>query len=145
MHFYLADYHAAALQPGARAVLLDENAHIAEATTANVLLYRQGEGLLSPTREHILFGVSVGVVQELAAKLGVPFQERQLSVDDLRTADEAMLTSTSICLLPIVECNGQPMGNGQPGPMYRRLLAAWSDLAGIDIAEQARTIAARRS
>lgn len=145
MQFYLADHRAAEAQPGARAVLLDEDGYIAEATTANVFIYREGEGLVSPPPKHILFGVSLGVVQELAAKLNIPFVTRNLTVEELRTANEAMLTSTSVCLLPIIECDGQPIGSGKPGPIYRRLLAAWSDLVGVDIAEQSRRGAARRA
>ncbi len=144
MHFYLADRAAAAVQPGARAILLDDDGFVAEATSANVLVYRDGEGLVSPPPEHILFGVSLGVVQELAAALGIPFVKRPLAVEEFRSAEEAMLTSTSICLLPIAQCDGRPIGSGQPGPIYRRLLAAWSDLVGVDIADQARRCAARR-
>jgi branched-subunit amino acid aminotransferase/4-amino-4-deoxychorismate lyase len=144
MHYYLADKKAAAAHPGARAVLLDEDGFVAEATTANVLIYREGEGLISPPPHHILAGVSLGVVHELAAMLDLPFIQRPISVDDLRTADEAMLASTSVCLLPIVECDGNPLGSGKPGPHYRQLLSAWSELVGVDIAKQARTIAARR-
>jgi len=145
MHYYLADRRAAAAQPGARAILLDEDGFVAEATTANVLIWREGEGLVSPPSRHILFGVSLGVIQELAAKLGVPFVKRTLSIEELQTADEAMLTSTSVCLLPVTECDGRPIGAGRPGPIYRRLLAAWSELVGVDIAGQARRVAARRA
>jgi branched-subunit amino acid aminotransferase/4-amino-4-deoxychorismate lyase len=141
MHFYLADHRAAEKQPGARAVLLDEDGFIAEATTANVFAYRKGEGLVSPPPKHILFGVSLGVVQELAEKLNIPFLKRDLTVEELRTADEAMLTSTSVCLLPVVKCDGQLIGTGAPGPIYRQLLAAWNALTGVDISAQARDIA----
>ena len=126
MHFYLADRAAAELQPGAQAVLLDDDRLVAEATTANVLVYRTGEGLISPPHKHILAGVSLGVVQELAAEAGIPFAMRPLTVDQLRTADEAMLASTSICLLPVVQCDGNRIGDGRPGPVFRQLLAAWS-------------------
>ncbi len=143
MHYYLADREAAARRPGARAIVLDQDGYVAEATTANVLVHRDGEGLVSPPHEHILFGVSLGVVKELAAKLNVPFTMRPLTVEEFGTANEAMLASTSICVLPIVECNGKPIGNGQPGPVYRKLLAAWSDLVGVDIAAQARRFADR--
>jgi branched-subunit amino acid aminotransferase/4-amino-4-deoxychorismate lyase len=143
MHFYLADRRAAQRHPGARAVLLDEDGYVAEASTANVLAYLKDEGLVSPPPEHILFGVSVHVVQELAARLGIPFITRPLTVDELRSADEAMLTSTSVCLLPIVECNGQPIGDGRPGAVYRQLLQAWSDMVGLDVAAQALRFATR--
>jgi branched-chain amino acid aminotransferase len=144
MHFYLADHRAALAQSGARAVLLDEDGFIAEATTANVFVFREGEGLVSPPPKHILWGVSLGVVQELAAKLNIPFVTRPLAVDDLRSATEAMLTSTSVCVLPLVECEGRPIGDGRPGPVFRKLLAAWSELVGVEISEQARRGAARR-
>ena len=68
---------------------------------------------------------------------------RPLTVEELRTADEALLASTSICVLPIVECDGQPISGGHPGPIYRRLLAAWGELVGIDIAQQAQRFAVR--
>jgi branched-chain amino acid aminotransferase len=144
MHYYLADRHAAAAHPGARAVLLDENGFVAEATTANILVYREGEGLISPPPEHILTGVSLGVVHELAATLDIPFIQRPISIEGLRSADEAMLASTSVCIVPVIECDGQPIGSGKPGLRYRQLLSAWSELVGVDIAQQARTIAARR-
>ena len=143
MHYYLADREAAARQPGARAILLDQDGFVAEASTANVLVYRDGEGLVSPPHEHILAGVSLGVVHELAKQIGVPFVTRPLSVAELRSADEAMLTSTSICVLPIVECDGRAIGSGKPGPIYRQLLAAWSELVGLDVADQARRFANR--
>jgi branched-subunit amino acid aminotransferase/4-amino-4-deoxychorismate lyase len=143
MHYYLADREAAARQPGARAILLDEDGRVAEASTANVVVYRDGEGLVTPPPGHVLTGVSLGVVEEIAAKLGMRFASRPLAVEELRSADEAMLTSTSVCLLPIVECDGCPISSGLPGANYRRLLAAWSDLVGLDIAEQARRFSHR--
>jgi branched-chain amino acid aminotransferase len=141
MHYYLADHAAAARQPGARAILLDQEGNVAEATSANVLVYRQHEGLSSPPDDHILVGISLGVIHELAGKLGVPFMRRRLSVEELQKADEVMLASTSVCVLPVVECNGQLIGDGVPGAMFKRLLAAWSKLAGVDIAEQTRRFA----
>jgi branched-subunit amino acid aminotransferase/4-amino-4-deoxychorismate lyase len=138
MHFYLADREAAAKRPGARAILLDQDGFIAEATTANVVIFRDREGFVSPPHDNILVGVSLGVVEELSARIDVPFVTRRLTVDEFCSADEALLTSTSICALPIVECNGQPIADSKPGPIYRRLLSAWNDLVGLDIAEQAR-------
>ena len=143
MHFYLADREAAARQPGARAILLDQDGYIAEATSANVVVFREGEGFVSPPHDNILVGVSLGVVEELSARINVPFVTRGLSVDELCSADEALLTSTSICALPIVECNGHPIAGGKPGPIFGRLLSAWNDLVGLNITEQSRRYAGR--
>jgi branched-subunit amino acid aminotransferase/4-amino-4-deoxychorismate lyase len=143
MHFYLADREAAARQPGARALLLDQDGFVAEGTTANVVVFCEDEGFVSPPHDNILVGVSLGVVEELSARINVPFVTRRLTVDELCSADEALLTSTSVCALPIVECNGRPIGDGKLGPTYRRLLSAWNDLVGLDIADQARRYATR--
>jgi branched-subunit amino acid aminotransferase/4-amino-4-deoxychorismate lyase len=145
MHYYLADLEADKRRPGARAIVLDQDGYVAEATTANVIVYREGEGLISPPLDNILLGVSLGVVKELAANLHLPFAMRQLSVDEFCAADEALLASTSICVLPIVECEGQPIGAGRPGPIHRRLLASWGALVGLDIAAQARRFANRNA
>ena len=139
MHYYLADQQARRRAPGARAILLDQDGYIGEASTANIVLYREGEGVLSPRMEKVLPGVSVAVVRELCDQLGIPFSERDLTIEELRAADEAWLSSTSICLLPVVRCDDQPINTGKPGPAYRHVLAAWNDLVGLDVAGQAKS------
>jgi branched-subunit amino acid aminotransferase/4-amino-4-deoxychorismate lyase len=141
MHYYLADRAAAARQPGARAILLDQEGNVAEATSANVLVYRELEGLSSPPDDHILVGISLGVVHELAGKLGIPFMRRRLTVEELLKADEVTLASTSVCLLPVVECDGRPIGDGVAGPLFKRLLSAWGEMVGVDIMGQTRRLA----
>jgi branched-chain amino acid aminotransferase len=138
MHYYLADREAAQRKPSARAILLDQDGSVAESTTANVLVYREQEGLSSPPDDHILVGISLGVVHELAGQLGIPFMRRRLAADELHAADEVMLASTSVCVLPVVECDGRPIGDGVPGPLFKRLLTAWGEMVGLDIAAQAR-------
>jgi branched-subunit amino acid aminotransferase/4-amino-4-deoxychorismate lyase len=64
--------------------------------------------------------------------------------DDLAVADEVLLTSTPWCLLPVTRFEGRPVGRGEPGPVFRRLLTAWSEMVGIDIAAQADRFAARQ-
>ncbi len=144
MHYYLADQQAARSRPGARAILLDQEGYVAESTTANVLLYREHEGLSSPPDDHILVGISLGVVHELAGRLGIPFMRRRITPDELAAADEIMLASTSVCLLPVVECDGQKISGGQPGPICGQLLKAWSELVGVDVVAQAGRFAVRK-
>ena len=143
MHYYLADREAAATEPGARALLLDHDGFVAEASTANALAYRADEGLLSPPLGKVLRGISMGVVVELTARLRIPFKQRDLRPDDFAAADEAMLTSTSVCLLPVTRFNGQSVGQGTPGPIFHRILEAWKELVGLDFTEQARRFAQR--
>ena len=137
MHYFLADAQAAAKEPGARALLLDGRGHVTEASTANIVLYVEGTGLVSPLRKSVLPGVSLEVVIELAGKLAIPFAERELTPADVAAADEAMLTSTPNCLLPVTRFNGRAIGAGRPGPVCARILTAWNELVGLNIAGQA--------
>ena len=143
MHYYLADKQAAAVDPQARAMLLDAQGFVTEASTANLLVYRVGEGLASPPRTKILPGISLSVVSELARRSGIPSSQRDLTSDDVASADEVLLTSTPMCLLPVVRLGGRPIGNGQPGPVFHRLLSDWSNMVGLDIVGQAEQFADR--
>ncbi len=145
MHYFLADREAAAKEPGARALLLDGAGRVAETSTANIVIYKSAAGLISPPRSTVLPGVSLEIVVELAGQLGIPFLERELRPDDLAAADEVMLSSTPNCLLPVTRFNGRPIGKPTDRPIYSRLLTAWNASVGLNIAEQAKHFAERRS
>jgi branched-subunit amino acid aminotransferase/4-amino-4-deoxychorismate lyase len=140
MHYWLADHEARRLEPGARALMLDHNDCVLEASTANIVIYRAGEGLVSPPREDILPGISVGMLSDLAKSLGIALTYRRLRIDDLLSADEVLLCSTSPCVWPVLKLNGTTIGSGQPGVTFQKLMAAWSQHVGIDIVEQARRL-----
>jgi branched-subunit amino acid aminotransferase/4-amino-4-deoxychorismate lyase len=137
MHYYLADKKAAAIDPHSRALMLDADGFVTEASTANLLIYREKEGLASPPSSKILHGISLTVVVELARQIGVPCTERDLTPDDVASADEVFLTSTPLCMLPVTRLNGRSIGSGRPGAMFHRILAAWNAMTGIDIIAQA--------
>lgn len=140
MHYHLADREAAALEPGSKAILEDLDGAICETSTANLIAVH--DSVLSPPT-HALAGVSLGYVQALAVQQGLAWEPRRLVAADLASADELLLSSTPNCLLPATRYEGQPVGDGQPGPVFRRLLDAWTASVGVDIAEQARRGAAR--
>jgi branched-subunit amino acid aminotransferase/4-amino-4-deoxychorismate lyase len=142
MHYYLADKEAQLADPEAVALLLDLDGNIAETSTANFLIVERGV-IGSPTTRNTLPGVSRATVIELAAKLGIPFVERDIQVFEAINADEAFLASTPYCLMPVTEINGVEIGDGKPGPVRRRLLDAWSDMVGLDIEQQILDGAAR--
>jgi branched-chain amino acid aminotransferase len=137
MHYYLADKAAADVDPQARALLLDGQGFVTEASTANLLIYNVGEGLVAPPSTKILPGISQSVVMELAGRLGLLGIERDLTIADVAAADEVFLTSTPMCLLPVTRFNGRSIGTGRPGKIFGELLAAWSGKVGVDIARQA--------
>ena len=140
MHFYLADQEASAHELRTRAILLDQEGFVGEASTANLVIYRGGEGLVTPLFSKVLPGVTVSVVEELAGNLQIPFHQRDITLAELKSADEVWLTSTSVCVLSVVRCNDAPIATGTPGPMYRQMLAEWSALVGVNVAEQARRV-----
>jgi branched-chain amino acid aminotransferase len=144
MHYFLADQEAAKAEPGSRALLLDEHGLVSEASTANVVAYYQDEGLVSPPTSHALPGISLEVVKELGGRFSIPFVARDLTPNEFGRSDEAFLTSTPNCLLPVITFNGKPIGGGKPGTIFQKLLAAWNEMIGLDIAAQAGRFSRRR-
>lgn len=144
LHYYLADRQAAAHNPPARALLLDAAGHVTETAAANVLVYRRAVGLLSPRYDSILPGISLGCLTTLCQAHGIALEERDLTPDDVAAADEVLLASTPYCLLPVTRFNDRPIGDGRPGEVFRKLLAAWSAQSGLDIAAQAKRFSVRQ-
>ena len=144
MHYYLADKEAQLVDPDASALLLDLAGNVTETGGANFLIVEQG-AIVSPTLTNTLPGISRQTVIELAEKLGIPFIVKDFQVHSVINADEAFTATTPYCLMPVTKINGLPIGDGRPGPIWKKLLGAWSELVGIDIERQIRDIAKRRS
>lgn len=144
MHYYLADKEAQLVDPAAAALLLDLAGNVTETGGANFLIVERG-AIVSPTTVNTLPGISRATVIELAAKLGIPFVEKDIQVHSVMNADEAFTSSTPYCLLPVTKINGVAIGDGLPGPVFHKLLAAWGDVVGLDIERQVLEGAARRN
>lgn len=114
------------------ALLLDDDGYLTEGTGANLFLVKDG-ALYTPEPRNILRGISRQYVMEELEPYVVP---TNLEPYDLLTADEAFFTGTPFCLLPITKFNGQPIGDGKVGPVFRDLLALWSTNVGVDIQGQ---------
>ena len=141
LHYFLADREAAAAEPGSRAILAHADGRISETSTANIAMVTGGRILVPPSAD-ALAGISLNCTRQLARGAGIAWDERSLTLADLAAADEILLTSTPSCLLSATRLDGRAVGDGRPGPIFHRLLAAWNELAGIDIAAQARHHAA---
>ena len=136
LNLVMGDLEVQDTDPNAWAVLLDESGNLTEGRGSNVFLVKDGT-VATPQGRFVLEGITRGVVMELAAGLDLPVAEADLDLYDAYTADEAFLTSTSLCICPIGKVNGAPIGDGQvPGPITRQLMAAFSDLAGMDYVGQ---------
>lgn len=137
MHYHLADREARERDRDARALLLDQQGWVSEASTANVFAFFDQVGLVSPPQDQILPGISVAFVRQLAHELGLAFVDRPMRPEELFRAEELFLCSTSPCILPVTRLNHHPIGTGVPGPVFQQLMVAWSRHVGLDVREQA--------
>lgn len=133
--YTLAEMEAKQVDPAAQSVILDLNGHVAENKGGNIFCISKGV-LKTPSTVNCLAGVSRATVLELARKLGIPTEETVVQPYDLATADEMFFTSTPYCIMPATRFNTLPVGDGKVGPITKRLLAAWSELVGMDIVAQ---------
>ena len=118
------------------ALLLDTNGFIAEGTGSNFFMVKDNV-LFTPEHRDILRGISMyTVINDLAPALGLTVIKKNIEPFDVYEADEVFLTSTPFCLLPAVKLNGLKIGSGKPGKITKRILKAWGDLVGVDIAKQ---------
>ena len=135
--YTIADAEARLVDPKGQCVILDVDGYVAENKGGNIFAVVDGE-LRTPTTENCLEGISRQTVLDLARQLEIPAREMRLQMYDLYTADEIFFTSTPYCMMPATQFNGLTVGSGEVGPVFNRLLSAWSDLVGLDIAGQAR-------
>lgn len=136
LHWYLADLQVRHTDPQAEALLLDVHGFATETAKGN-LFALFGNSLKSPRPEMTLAGISQQVVEELAPQLGLNLERADLAVDQLLAADELWISSTTTCLVPVTRLNGQVIGSGAPGPVWKRTIEAWSQMVGMDIVGQA--------
>ena len=136
MNHILADMEVKGADPDAYSLMLDINGNIAENSGGNFFWVRDGK-LCTSSRYNILEGVTRGTVIDLAHKQGLQVLEEDFTVYDVYTADEAFLTTTTYCVLPVATLNGAPIGRQTPGPVTRALTEGWSKLVGVDIVKQA--------
>ncbi|HTN28042.1 MAG TPA: D-amino acid aminotransferase [Burkholderiales bacterium] len=106
---------------GATETILFRGGMLTEASACNVFVVRGGVIQGPPKSNLILPGITYDVVLELAQSAQLPVQIRDLSEAETRAADEIWLTSSSKEVLAIVKLDGQPIGDGRPGPVFRRM------------------------
>jgi D-alanine transaminase len=115
----LARQHAA--ERGADEVVQHRDGRLTEGSASNVWLVKAGR-VLAPPRDHlILEGIRYRFIEELCDLSSIPFEARVITMEEVRSADELMLSAATREVLAIVELDGRPIGDGRPGPVYRQL------------------------
>jgi len=114
-----------ATENGADEAVQFRDGWLTEGSSSNMWVVRNGTVTAPPRDRLILEGIRYGFVGELCERIGVPFEVRRVSREEVEGCDELMLTSATREILPIVVLDGRPVGSGRPGPVYARLRAAY--------------------
>ena len=140
LNFVLAELEVTDVDPEAFPLLLDMDGNVSESSGANFCIVSDGV-LIAPGDDATLQGVSRATLLELAGRLEIPTSVEPIQPYDVYNADEAMLCTTPYCLLPVGRADNRRIGGEAPGPVTRRLLAEWSEMVGLDIVDQADSMA----
>ena len=135
LNLIMADLEAKAQDKEAWSVLLDAEGHLAEGIGSNLFLVRDGT-VMTPRERWVLPGVSRATVIQLCAAEGISCCEADLDLYDAATADEAFMTSTSLCLCPVRAIAGRALPGPVPGPITRRLTDAYRRHVDCDFVAQ---------
>ena len=117
----------AAVDANAVETVLFRDGYLTEASASNVFVVKNGK-LLAPPKNHLVLpGITYDVVLELAAANGIACEVREISEQEVRSADELWLTSSTKEVLAITSLDGRPVGNGKPGAMFHKIHRLYQD------------------
>ncbi len=117
------------LDAGAFETIMLENGQLTEGSSTTVHVVKHGVIHAPPNGHHILPGTTRDVVAELAVGLGLPFQSVRVTESELRSADEIWLAFSTRGVVPVTTLDGVAVGAGRPGPLFKRVSAAFADYA----------------
>jgi len=106
-------------------LLLDDRGRILEGTGTNFWAVR--DGVVYTAGEGVLEGITREILLRLIDELGIPLRLEAIDADSTAALDEAALSGSSRAFMPVVSIAGQTIGDGRPGPITRRILAAYND------------------
>lgn len=110
---------------GANETVMFRDGYLSEGAAANVWVV-QGGRVLGPLKDNlVLEGIRYGLIEQLCADAGIPFELRRIAREEVFAADELLLSNASKEVLPVTRLDGQPVGNGKPGPIYEKLYAGY--------------------
>lgn len=110
-----------ALDAGAVEAILIRDGFATEGAASNIFVVQDGGIVTPPKGPFLLPGVTRDLVLDLAAEHGVPFREAPVPETSLPEAQEIWLTSSTREIIPVTRLNGRPVGDGRPGPVWRRM------------------------
>ncbi len=116
----------------AEAIMLNNEGYVAECTGDNLFVLQGGKLFTPPVSAGSLTGITRGTVLEIAAELDVPVVEAMLTRYDLWVAEEMFLTGSAAEIIGVIEVDHRKIGDGTPGPLTDKFLAAFRARASKD-------------
>ena len=110
-----------AKKAGADDAWMVQDGHVTEGTSNNAYIVKGSKIITRPTSNEILHGITRAAVLRFAEEAQMVVEERLFTIDEAKDADEAFITSASTFVMPVVEIDGVPLGDGKPGPVAPRL------------------------
>ena len=110
---------------GATETVMFRDGYLSEASSSNVWVVKDGQLSGPPKDNLVLEGIRYGLIEEICAQQNIPFSLRRISRAEVLAADEVLLSSATKEVLPVTQLDSQPVGSGQPGPVYARLYAGY--------------------
>lgn len=118
------------------ALLLDSDGFISEGSGDNFFIIKNNT-VISPEGRNMLRGISRSyVMKELCTKLKIKVLEKNIEPYDVYDADEAFITGTPFCMLPVTSLNNVKIGNGKVGKVYKKILSCWGKNLKVNIEKQ---------
>ena len=100
-------------------IFISPKGHATEASSSNLFIVKDKMIYTAPLTENILPGITRSVVIDLLTENNIPFQEKQITKEALRTADEIWLSNSSMEVFPVTTLDKQPVGAGKPGSLWQ--------------------------
>jgi D-alanine transaminase len=119
-----------AADAGAFETIMLERGFLTEGSSTTVHVLKAGILHTPPNGHSILPGTTRAVVEELAARIGLPAVSEFVTEAELRSADEVWLAFSTRGVLAVTRLDGKPVGTGSPGPLFKRIHAAFNDYIG---------------
>ena len=116
-----------AVEAGSAEAILINAGYAIEGAASNLFIVKNGVLITPPNSNALLPGITRDLVLELAASNAIPFREADIHEDELFDADEVWLTSSTREISPVITLDDKPVGNGKPGPLWRRMSALYQD------------------
>jgi len=114
------------------ALMLNSLGHVAEGTGDNFFIVKDGKLHTPPTGAGVLIGITRGAIMDIAEKLKIPVDEKNMTLFDVYTADEAFMTGTAAEVIPIIDVDTRKIGDGKPGNMTKKLMAEFRKIREKD-------------